>query len=34
MLEGLKVNGTGKGFFELKISVPSNLDLADNKEAY
>ncbi len=34
VLDGLKVNGTGKGFFEFKISVPSNLDLAGNKEAY
>ena len=34
VLDGLKVNGTGKGFFELKISVPSNLDLDGNKEAY
>ena len=33
-IDGLKVNGTGKGFFELKIPVPSNLDLAGNKEAY
>ncbi len=34
VLDGLKVNGTGKGFFEFKISVPSNLDLAGNEEAY
>ena len=34
VLDGLKVNGTGKGFFELKIPIPSNLDLDGNKESY
>ena len=34
VLDGLKVNGTGEGFFELKIPLPSNLDLTGIKEAY
>ena len=34
VLNGLKVNGTGEGFFELKIPFPSNLDLTIIKEAY
>ena len=34
VLDGIKVNGTGKGFFEIKIPVPSNLNLTGKKEAY
>ena len=34
VLDGLKVNGTGQGFFEFKIPLPSNLDLTGIKEAY
>jgi len=34
VLGGKKVNGTGKGFFEFKIPIPSNYDLKNNKEAY
>ena len=33
VLDGLKVNGTDK-VFELKIPLPSNLDLTGIKEAY
>lgn len=28
VLDGLKVNGTGSGFFEYKVTIPENIDLA------
>ena len=34
VLDGLKVNGAGKGFIEYQIPVPSNLDIKDFKTAY